>query len=177
MIEDITSAPITITFLCAPVATNCAPVCKRVDKGRAGGREIESPDSFCAQLVLHQAGGRGEKHVRRDRRDDDRVQIGGLQAALGERPPGGLGRQIAGGDALVHDVALANAGALDDPVIGGFDHFFEIVVGQKAGRNVGAESGDLGAHQLAHSMSSPDLGKRTGYFDAPMRQCPTVCSA
>ncbi len=43
----------------------------------------------------------------------------------------------------VGDVALANAGALDDPLIVGFDHFFEIVVGEYAGRYVAAQRGDF----------------------------------
>ena len=162
-----------MTFLCTPVAMNCAPVCNRVEERGARSGKIKSPDPFCAQLVLHQAGGGGKKHVGSDRGDDDRVQVGRRQAALHQRPPGCLGRKIAGGYSFIHDVAFANAGALHDPVIGGFHQLFQIVVGQKARRNIGAQSSNLGAHQLAHSMSSP-VNKRTGYFDAPLRQCPTV---
>ena len=37
--------------------------------------------------------------------------------------------QIAGGNALIDDVPLADSGAFDDPLIGGFDHLLEIGVG------------------------------------------------
>jgi hypothetical protein len=46
-------------------------------------------------------------------------------------------------------MALANADALHDPLIIGVDKFFEVGVGQKAGRNVGAESADLNALKLS----------------------------
>ena len=63
--------------------------------------------------------------------------------------------QIAGGYALVHDMALADSGAIRDPLVGGFDHLLEVGVGQQAGRDVGPKSADFSAHKLAHSMSSP----------------------
>ena len=82
----------------------------------------------------------------------------GREAALDQRLSGSLGGEVAGGYSFIYDVALANAGALDDPVVGGFYHLFQIVVGQQARRDVGAQGSNLGAHELAHSMSSPDPG-------------------
>ena len=44
-----------------------------------------------------------------------------------ERLAAGLDRQADGGAA---DAALADAGALDDPVVGGVEHLLEVVVGE-----------------------------------------------
>jgi hypothetical protein len=54
-------------------------------------------------------------------------------------------RQIAGGDAFVHQVTLADASALQDPLIGGINHLLEILIAKDARWNVSAESGDFGA--------------------------------
>jgi hypothetical protein len=37
-------------------------------------------------------------------------------------------------------VALADAGALGDPLVVGGDHFFKVCVGEEAGWNVGSDS-------------------------------------
>ena len=92
------------------------PGLQRINECGAGGGKIESPDSLCAQLVLHQAGGGGEKHVRRDRGHND------ASSSEGSRPRWASARlqlrsRVAGGDAFFHDVALANAGALHNPVV------------------------------------------------------------
>ena len=56
--------------------------------------------------------------------------------------------QVAGGYALVHDMALANSGAFRDPLIGGFDHLLQIGVGQQAGRDVSPKGADFSAHKF-----------------------------
>ena len=106
--------------------------------------------------MLNQAGGRGEKHIGRHRGNNNCVQIGRGHAALHQSPLGGLGREVAGGDSCIYDMALANPGAIDNPIVGGFYHLFQIIVGQQAGRNEGAQGSNLGARELGHSMSSPD---------------------
>ena len=103
---------------------------------------------FAPELVLDQASGGGEKHVGRDRSHYDRVEIGRADAALGERLLCGLDRKIAGRNPLVDEMTLADADALHDPLVIGVDKFFEVGVGEKAGRNVGAESADLNALKL-----------------------------
>ena len=85
----------------------------------------------------------GKQHVRRDRAYDDGFDFGRSQTALGQRTLGSSGSQVAGGNALVHDVPLADAGTGENPFVGGFDHFFEVGVGKKAGRDVGAEGADF----------------------------------
>jgi hypothetical protein len=46
-------------------------------------------------------------------------------------------------------MTLADPDALHDPLVIGIDKFFEIGIGKKARRNVGAESADLNALKLA----------------------------
>src|SRR5271156_978723 len=120
-----------------------------VNKRRTCGRDIESPDIVCAELVLDETCGRGEKHVGRDRPYNDRVEVGSLNAALGERLLRRLDREIAGRDAFIYDMTFADADTLHDPLVVGIDKFFEVGVGKKARRNVGAESADLNALKLA----------------------------
>jgi hypothetical protein len=46
-------------------------------------------------------------------------------------------------------MTLADADALHDPLVVGIDKFFQVGVGEKARRNVSAESADLNALKLA----------------------------
>ena len=144
-----------------------------VNESGAGSGEIESPNPLCAELVLNQAGGRGEKHVGRDRADYDGVQVAWSQTALGKRFFGGLDREVTGGHAFFHDVAFADTDAGENPVIGGINHLFEVGVGEKSGRHIGAEGTDLGAERLAQSMSLQcEIGN--AYFAVLREQCPTL---
>src|SRR3981081_4899038 len=47
MIDDITSAPITSTFLCDPVATNCAPLCNAYTNAEQAA-DRSNPQTFFA---------------------------------------------------------------------------------------------------------------------------------
>ena len=127
-----------------------------VEEGRAGRRKIESPGPLGPQLVLHQAGGGGKKHVGRHRAHDDGFDIGGRQPALGQSLLRGFDSQVAGGHSLVYDVALADAHAGHDPFVVGVDHFFEIGVGEQARRHVGAEGADFGANRFSQ-LSAPEV--------------------
>ncbi len=73
-------------------------------------------------------------------------------AACGKNFLGGLKSQIAAGDSFFGEMALPNAGAIKNPLVGGVDHFFQVGVGKQAGRNVGSQSADLGAQKLTHSQ-------------------------
>src|SRR5258708_15095067 len=112
---------------------------QRIDKTGAGRGDIETPGAFCAQLVLHQAGGGGEQHVGSYGSDKDRLHLAGGPAASSQRFFGGLGREVGGSHAFIHDVPLANAGSLDDPLVVGVNHLFEIGVGQQSRRDVGSK--------------------------------------
>ena len=79
-----------------------------------------------ADLGLDEAGGGGEEHVGGDGGDDDGFDFGGGDAAVAKAVAGGFGGEIAGGGAGIDDVALADAGAVGDPLIVGVDHLFKI---------------------------------------------------
>ena len=57
-------------------------------------------------------------------------------------------REIAGGNALVDDMPLADADAGHDPFIVGVDHFFEVGIGEQARRHIRAQSADFGADRF-----------------------------
>ena len=114
----------------------------------AGGDEIESPGATRANGVLHQAGGGGEEVVRRDRADDDGVELGRRHAALGEGAFGGLNGHVGSGHLGPHDMALADSGAIHDPLVVGLDHLFEVLVGEHARRSVAPQRADFGLGQV-----------------------------
>ncbi len=82
-----------------------------------------------AETVLDIDGGRGERVVRRRRRTDDQVDVGRGQACAIQRLLGRRSAQRGGRLSLTGDVALLDAGALDDPLVRGFDQAFEIAIG------------------------------------------------
>src|SRR5262249_45259015 len=78
-----------------------------IEKRRTGGGEIESPGSLGTQLVLHQAGGRGEEHVGRNGGDKNSFDVDRVDTALGQSTFCGFGRQVTGGYAFVRQMAFA----------------------------------------------------------------------
>src|SRR4029077_18607070 len=137
-----------VPFLSLPGSDDLLSRLQGINKCRAGSREIKSPNVFRAQLILNETSGRGEKHVGRNRSHNDLVEIGSVDAALGQRVLRRLDRKIAGRNTLVCKMAFADTDPLHDPLVIGIDKFFEIGVGKKARRNVGAESADLNALKL-----------------------------
>ena len=67
----------------------------------------------------------------------------GVRPALLDRLARRLRRQIARRHAGIDDVALADAGALHDPLVGRLDHLLEVGVGEHARRHVGGQALDL----------------------------------
>ena len=52
-------------------------------------------------------------------------------------------------------MALANARALENPLVGRVDHLLEIVVGEQLGRNVSGEPADFGLAQADSLHHNP----------------------
>ena len=52
-------------------------------------------------------------------------------------------RQIGRRDAWIDDMALADSGALQDPVVGGIDEPLQIGIGEQARRHIGRQTLDL----------------------------------
>ena len=78
--------------------------------------------------MLYHAGGGGKEHVWSHGGNDDGLHIARLKAPLGEQIARGFGRQVAGGNPFFHQVSLADAGAVHDPIVGGRHHFFQFLV-------------------------------------------------
>jgi len=65
--------------------------------------------------------------------------------------------QIAGSFVFGRDMAFANAGAGDDPIVGGIHHLRQIVVGQNFFRQITAGAGDAGINHAVPSLCSRDI--------------------
>ncbi len=124
---------------------------KSVGKPRAGRGKIEAPGLLCSEAILHQAGGCRKQHIRRDAREDDEIDVGGIRFGLREEGPGGFGRKMRGCHAIFHHVALADAGALADPGVVGRDHFLEVGVGHHLGRNVAGDTRNFCRDAMRHN--------------------------
>ena len=111
----------------------------------AGCGKVEAPDILRSQLVLHQAGRGGKQHVGSYGGDKDGVDVRGGDAPFCKSGLGSFHGQIAAGHSLFDDVALADTGAFDDPLVRGFYHLFQIFVGEQARRDVGSQGADFGA--------------------------------
>ena len=69
----------------------------------------------------------------------------GCDAARGQAFFCGLNADVADAQSLGEHVPLADTGPLDDPLVVGVDHLFEVLIGENLGGNVGAERRNLGA--------------------------------
>jgi hypothetical protein len=82
------------------------------------------------ELLLQQAGGRREHHVGRAGRNDDEVDVRGVDIGRFEREFRGHEGQIAADHIGRSEVARLDAGALDDPLIGSLDASQRQLLGQ-----------------------------------------------
>ena len=78
----------------------------------------------------------------------------GVEPGLGDGGARRFGGEVGGGHARIDDVALANAGALQDPLVGRLDEALEVAVGQHPRRHVGRERRDAGTTH-GHGRPSP----------------------
>ena len=106
-----------------------------VDEAGAGGGDVEAGDVTAqAELGLQEARRGREGDVRRHRRDDEEVDVGGRQAGALQGLGGGLGAEVRRILARAGDPAFADAGAGLDPLVGGIHHLGELGVGERAFR-------------------------------------------
>lgn len=103
------------------------------------------------EFVLQQASGAQKHAVGRGRGDDNEVRVAWPETGGLERAVRGMLRQIASCFLIRGDMALADAGALEDPRVGRVHHFLEIGIGKHTGGQVttGAEYSGIDFH--AHS--------------------------
>src|SRR6185503_18815734 len=68
------------------------------------------------------------------------VDVGGREARAANGFARRLRGKVRGRDPCIDDVPLADAGALQNPFVGGFDETFEIGVGEQPWRHVGGQA-------------------------------------
>ena len=135
----------TSPCLCAPAGHHVDGGRERKGEPRARGAQIEAPGTRRANLVLHETRRAREDHVRRGRADHDEVDVGGRQARLVQRPTRRFCREIRRRHARIDDVPLANAGALQNPLVRRLDERLEVGVRHDARRHVGGQRGNRDA--------------------------------
>ena len=119
----------------------CVRDLNRIHEARAGGGDVEGRNRRDAETVLNLACEGREAVLGGDGADDDRVEIGRLDARALERGAAGVGRDLRERLALAHQVALADSGARPDPFVGRVHVPLEILVGQRGAR-YGPSGGD-----------------------------------
>ena len=116
---------------------------KCVDKSGAGGGNVKSPSAFASDFVLDKARGGRKEHVRSDSCHYDSFNLSGRDAPFLQELLDGFRGEVRSGDAFIDDVTLTYAGTLQDPVISGVNHFFQVLIGQQARRQKSPQSSDL----------------------------------
>ena len=111
---------------------------EREDEARAHRLQVEGRAMVDAEPVLHRDRGRGKGVVRRRGRQHDQVDRLRIDPGIGERRARGVDRQMRGELALGGDMALPDAGALHDPLVGGVDPRRQFGIGQDLLRQIGA---------------------------------------
>ena len=145
---------------------------QRIDEPGADRLDVEGGAPGHAERVLDPRRGCREGLVRGRRRDDDQVEIGRLHPGPDESGAGGGGRQVGGEFPLGGDAAFENAGALDDPIVGGVHHPREVFVAEHLLGQIPAVTGDDGPgdHQDAAARV------RTGIDSEPPSSCAVIFS-
>src|SRR5881628_342967 len=101
---------------------NCAAVASAYTKPEQAP-DRSKPHAFFAPILVwtRQA---LEKHIGRDGRNYDQIQLGWIQPAFFAQSFGGGSADVAGRLAFLNDTALADTRPCDDPFIRGIDDFF-----------------------------------------------------
>ena len=114
-----------------------------VDEAGTGRDQVEAPGALRADAVLHQAGGGGEQM------SGVTVQTMIASSSVASMPRCASAQRaasIAMSEVAISgrgDVALADAGALHDPLVVGVDHLFQVLIGQHARRRIAPERADF----------------------------------
>ena len=119
----------------------CVRDLNRIHETGARCGDVEGGNRRDAETLLNLAREGREAVLGGNSADDDRVEIGGLDAGALERGAAGVGRDFRERLTLAHQVALADSGARPDPFVGRVHVPFEIAVGQSGARD-GPSGGD-----------------------------------
>ena len=115
---------------------------QRVNETRTHSLNVESGATVDIQTLLQQACGTGEDLVRCRGRQHDQVDILRGSARGLYRPARRLLGEITGRLPVDRDMPFHDAGALADPLVAGFDHGLQILIGEHLVRQVAAGSGN-----------------------------------
>ena len=107
---------------------------ERVHEAGAAGREVIGGSLGRAELVGEDHGARGKGHVRRDRGDDEQVDVLADEARLRERCLAARQREIGERLLVRGDPPLADPCALDDPLVRRVDERLELGVRRGSAR-------------------------------------------
>src|SRR3954468_2906399 len=122
---------------------------ERVDEAGAGGVDVDGARALGPERERDVRGDARRHAVGRDRRDDDLVYLVRRAAGVVERGGAGAGRKL--GERLVggDDVALADAGAAHDPLVGRVEALDDLGVADHALGQRGADAEDAGGQAAA----------------------------
>jgi hypothetical protein len=109
---------------------------QRIGERGTGSADVEAPRVVSADLVLNQASRAREHHVGGDGADHDDADVVGRETRPRDGRDRGFPAEIRRRDPRPRDVALANADALHDPLVGRVEHLLEIGIGQDSRRHV-----------------------------------------
>src|SRR5690606_13700240 len=101
------------------------------------------------QRVLDEGGGGGERLIGRGGRQHDQVDVLRLKPRGLQRLARGIDGERGGRFVVLGDIALADAGALDDPLVAGIDALRELGIGDHAARKRRAAAADDRADHFA----------------------------
>ena len=102
-----------------------------------------------------------KRPVGRGRGADHQIDVDGIDTGAHQCLLGGGDPQIARQFAIGGDVALFDAGAFGDPVVGGVDDARQIMIRHDAFGQIGTDTPDHGSNH-GHVLTSPDV-----HFRAP----------
>ena len=129
-----------------------------VHEAGAAGREVVGACVGGTELVGEDHRRRRKGHVGRHRRDDEEIDVLAGEARLRERGLAPGQRKVGERLRVGSDPALADPGALDDPLVRRVDEPLELGVVEHAVGRVGAEPGDRDgdARVADHCSGAPD---------------------
>ena len=116
---------------------------ERIDEAGARRLHVEAADVADADHVADQIGGRRKDQIRCRRGANQKLDVAGRSPGFAQQSAHRLGAHMRGAEPFaLEDVAFADAGALDDPLVAGIDHLGQLGVGENVGRHVAEHPGD-----------------------------------
>ena len=131
---------------------------QRIDETAASCGNVEAPAVRDIEFVLYKAGRGRIHHVGRNGADYDGFNVADVRTVALDKVFDGIHGQVAGSRALFDDMAFADASPRKDPVVGRLNHLLQLEIVEYFGRDISAESGDLGTSKRFQLRRSPVLG-------------------